>query len=270
MASAKKPTVLLVHWREDELPERVARLAAVGYRAIATADEKAAGARRLAQDPPAAIVIDLGRLPAEGRNLALNLRGKKATAAYPIVFVDGPRDKVATVRARVPDAEFCTWRGIQGALRRALRRAPTQGAGKPARAKAQGAGYSGTPLAKKLGIRASTTLALLGAPRDFAKTLGEVPEDVRVRKDARGKAQTIVLFAKTRAELERRLGPAVRALAEGGGLWLAWPKKTAAILSDLDDSVVRKLGLATGLVDNKVCAIDATWSGLRFVRRRES
>ncbi|MGH2869470.1 MAG: DUF3052 domain-containing protein [Solirubrobacteraceae bacterium] len=129
------------------------------------------------------------------------------------------------------------------------------------------AGYSGTPLPRKLGIKSGARLALVGAPTGFADTLGGLPPGVVVRTRLRGGFDVIVAFFVARVELERRL-PALRsALDQSGGLWLAWPKRTSGITTDLGEGVVRELGLETGLVDNKVCAIDPTWSGLRFVYR---
>jgi hypothetical protein len=129
------------------------------------------------------------------------------------------------------------------------------------------AGYSGTPLVSKLGIKPGTTIGLIGAPDDFDDTLGELPDGVTVRRKLQGRLDVIVAFYVERSALERRL-PALRAaLQPAGGLWLAWPKRASGVATDLSDTVVRELGLAAGLVDNKVCAIDAVWSGLRLVYR---
>jgi hypothetical protein len=128
-----------------------------------------------------------------------------------------------------------------------------------------GAGYSGTPLPRKLGIKPGQRVAVLGAPDGFE--LGELPEDVRLVRRAGGKADVIVSFHTRRAELERRL-PALRALMEpAAGLWIAWPKRASKVPTDITEDVLREIALPTGLVDNKVCAIDATWSGLRLVIR---
>jgi hypothetical protein len=133
---------------------------------------------------------------------------------------------------------------------------------------ASSAGYSGTPLAKKLGIGIGHRVALLRAPEGFEDdTLGELPPDVSVRHRARGPLDVIVAFVRSRAELERGLERWRAALAPAGGLWIAWPKRSSGVATDLSDGSVREAGLASGLVDNKVCAIDATWSGLRFVVR---
>ncbi|MCP4662787.1 MAG: DUF3052 domain-containing protein [bacterium] len=129
-------------------------------------------------------------------------------------------------------------------------------------------GYSGTPLPKKLGIRAGSVVALLGAPAGFERKLGELPEGVRLKKQARGHADVILLFARSRANLEARFPAAARALAEGGGLWIVWPKKASGVASDLTLPAVRAFGLGSGFVDYKICAVDETFSGLLFARRR--
>ncbi len=129
------------------------------------------------------------------------------------------------------------------------------------------AGYSGTPLPRKLGIKPGHAVAFPGAPEGFAAMLEPLPDGVRVRRRARGPLDVIVCFVDRRAVLERRL-PALRAaLDPAGGLWFAWPKRASGVPTDVTEDVVREAGLAAGLVDNKVCAIDATWSGLRLVVR---
>lgn len=131
-------------------------------------------------------------------------------------------------------------------------------------------GYSGTPLPRKLGIKPGHRVALLGAPDGFEhEALGQLASDVRIRRRAGGKADVIVSFHTSRAELERRL-PALRAMMEpAAGLWIAWPKRASRLPTDITEDVLREIALPTGLVDNKVCAIDATWSGLRLVIRLE-
>jgi hypothetical protein len=132
---------------------------------------------------------------------------------------------------------------------------------------ASAAGYSGTPLPKKLGIRPGARLGLIGAPDGFDATLGPLPEGVRVRATARGPLDVLVAFFVGRAALERRFDALRDALDPAGGLWIAWPKRASGVVTDLTENVVRELGLAAGLVDNKVCAVDEVWSGLRFVYR---
>jgi hypothetical protein len=129
------------------------------------------------------------------------------------------------------------------------------------------AGYSSTPLVRKLGIKPETRLALVNAPDGVDDLLGQLPDAVAVSRRLRGPRDLIVAFFTRRAELERRL-PALRdALDPHGGVWIAWPKRASGVATDVSEGAVRELGLAAGLVDNKICAIDDTWSGLRFVYR---
>ena len=124
------------------------------------------------------------------------------------------------------------------------------------------AGYSGTPLPKKLGIKPGHRVLLAGAPPGFA--LEGLPDDV---VEARDEADVIVAFHTERAELAEQLPALRRRMDKAAGLWIAWPKRAAKVETDLTEDVVRELALANTLVDNKVCAIDETWSGLRLVIR---
>ena len=131
-------------------------------------------------------------------------------------------------------------------------------------------GYSGTPLAKKLGIREGATLAVLGAPDGFDEVLAEtLPDAVQVRTRAAGVADVVLTFHTRRAQLEARIDALLRTLDVDGGLWIAWPKRASGVPTDITEDTVREVFLPLGLVDNKVCAIDDTWSGLRVVWRKE-
>jgi len=130
------------------------------------------------------------------------------------------------------------------------------------------AAYSGTPLAKKLGIGHDARVAIISPPAGFDRTLGTLPPGVDVRQQARGRVDVLVFFATRRAELSRRFAAMARAIEPDGGLWIAWPKRRSGVATDLTGNVARDIGLESGLVDNKVCAIDEAWSGLRFVYRR--
>jgi hypothetical protein len=132
------------------------------------------------------------------------------------------------------------------------------------------AGYSGTPLPQKLGIRDGERVAFVNEPPEFKKLLGKLPTGVEVRTQARGSLDVVVFFTKKRADLERRIGALAAAIEPAGGLWVAWPKRASGITTDMTEDVVRDVALPLGLVDNKVCAIDDTWSGLRVVWRKEN
>lgn len=132
------------------------------------------------------------------------------------------------------------------------------------------AGYSGTPLARKLGIKADTVVAVVNEPDGFRALLEPVPDGVTFRSSVRGTPHLVVAFFTSRSKLKERLPTLTKAIYPDGGLWLAWPKKTSGVDTDITGDTVRDLGLAAGVVDIKVCAIDDTWSGLRFAHRLEN
>ncbi len=131
------------------------------------------------------------------------------------------------------------------------------------------AGYSGTPLAQKFGIKVGNRLALAHAPQGFEGSLEGLPESVQIDRGMQRtrRYHVIVLFAATRKVLDTELRKAMARLDTGGSLWLAWPKKSSGVATDVTEALVLEAGLGVGLVDVKVCAIDDTWSGLRFMFR---
>ncbi|MCW2991061.1 MAG: hypothetical protein JWM73_1655 [Solirubrobacterales bacterium] len=131
------------------------------------------------------------------------------------------------------------------------------------------AGYSGTPLVKKLGFKAGHSVSYVNPPENLAELLGELPDGVRVLSDLEGPLDLIVCFVTERRVFEQRLTALRRALAADGMLWIAWPKKASKVATTMTEDVVRAVALPTGLVDTKVCAIDETWSGLKLVVRKE-
>jgi len=131
------------------------------------------------------------------------------------------------------------------------------------------AGYSGTPLAQKLGVKPGATLLLVDAPDGFDALLAPMPDGVSVRRTARGAADVVVVFVTEQQRLERRVPVLEQAIFPNGGLWIAFPKRASGVATDVTDHTIRAVGLPRGLVDNKVCAIDETWTGLRLVWRKE-
>jgi hypothetical protein len=133
------------------------------------------------------------------------------------------------------------------------------------------AGYSATPLARKLGIKSGHVLALLEAPPGFADLLAPLPQDTRTQLSLEGGGpfDVVVCFTTRREALVRYVAEVRPVLAAAGGLWVAWPKRASKVPTEVTEDTVREVALPTGLVDNKVCAIDETWSGLRLVIRRE-
>ena len=256
----------LIHWNRSEARELAQRLRSLGYRVRNAIPEDAAALRALGASPPDGVVIDLTRLPAQGRDVGVFLRQAAATRHVPLIFVGGGREKVAGTRKLLPDATFTSWVRIESALQRALTR-PIRD---PARPGSVMAGYSGTPLPRKLGIKPGSTVTLLSGPADFAKTLGSLPEGARLTTRLGAGTSLVIWFVGSRRDLERGIARQAAAVPRDG-MWIAWPKKSSGVATDVSEGDVRATGLANGLVDYKICAIDAIWSGLKFaVRKREA
>jgi hypothetical protein len=128
-------------------------------------------------------------------------------------------------------------------------------------------GYSGTPLPKKLGIKEGFRVWLANAPADVRAELKSALAGCKVLSNAKSPLDFVMLFTKSKAELATEFDRFTKLLAPAGMLWVSWPKKSSGVSSDLDENIVREIGLAAGLVDVKVCAVTETWSGLKFVRR---
>lgn len=269
--------VLLIHWNAEEAEEMTKTLKQSGYRADYYASQESAPLRAIRQDPPDAFVIDLNRLPSHGRAVAIWLRQQKATRGIPLVFIRGDQNKTQQVRELLPDATYTEWERIDDALRKAIQ-SPLSNPVVPGTMDS----YSATPLPKKLGIKTGSMVALLAAPEGFEQALAPLPESVTLRRVARGSCNVILLFVTSRSHLRRRFPAADRALARGGKLWIIWQKRASGVTADpartsfrhpatksgLSQNTVRSFCLAAGYVDYKISAIDDTWSGLCFARRR--
>jgi CheY-like chemotaxis protein len=256
------PTIHLIHWNAAEAEARAAAIRSAGYEVASGLPPGPDFIKRLRQDPPAAVVIDLSRLPSQGRDMGVALRVSAATRRIPLVFVAGAPEKIERVRAVLPDAVFTTWEQIAEALAEAVANPPSR----PVVPESSMAGYSGQPLIKKLGIKPGMAVALFGAPEGLGATLGELPQGASLQ-DSPGGCELALWFVRSRAELAADLG-SVSASVGDVPLWIAWAKKTSGLAADVAEPDVRAAGLASGLVDYKICAIDQTWSGLLFRRRK--
>jgi hypothetical protein len=263
MTMTARKRIRLVHWKQEEVPERAERLEALGYEVDGKVPGTSIGVKRLRENPPAAFVIDLGRLPSHGREVAYAVRDSKALRAIPIVFVGGVGAKVEAIRAVLPDATYTVWDDIGADLRAAIANPPAS----PVVPVSDSGPRSGKPLAQKLGTKPDTTIVLLDAPEGIEATLSPLPEGVKLRHGNRGAREMTLWFVTTRNEYQRRFGAIAKAVGEGT-LWMAWPKRSSSLDTDLTEDTIRDHAVANGLVDTKVCAIDDTWSGLRLTRRR--
>jgi hypothetical protein len=134
-------------------------------------------------------------------------------------------------------------------------------------AKPAGAGYSGRPLAQKLGVKPEATVVLIDAPDGFEALLEPLPGGAETRRGNRGRREMTIWFVTSRGQLERRFDDIARVVGEGT-LWVSWPKRSSGVETDMTEDAVRDVALPRGLVDSKVCAVDETWSGLRLTKRR--
>jgi hypothetical protein len=131
------------------------------------------------------------------------------------------------------------------------------------------AGYSKRSLVAKLGMKAGSKVSFINPPDGYDETLGELPPDIAITESLKGPLDFVQCFVREKAALEAKFPVLKAALAYDGMLWISWPKKAAKVETDLNENIVREIGLANGLVDVKVCAVDETWSGLKFVYRSE-
>jgi hypothetical protein len=245
--------VVVVHFNPPNLDKRLARLAEHDVEPLTP--KGPADLKPLRERPPDAFVVDLDRRPSEGRSIAVQLRRYASTRSVPLVFAGGQEDQVARVRNLLPDATYVSWQGVLGGLKRAT---PLE---KPVVPSTMDA-YSQTELEPKLGVRDGTTTLLLNAPDGFGSALR------RAELVGEGPAQLVLLFCRSADELAEEFEDAETAIAPGGSLWICWPKKSSGIECDLGQVQVRRHAMDRGLVDFKVAAIDATWSGLRFARKK--
>ena len=246
--------VVLISWSPDPT-EAVTHLRSLAEQVDVAAPKGPPDLQKLADDPPDAVVIDLGRRPSEGLVMGIQLRRRPTTRHTPQVFAGGEPDKVERVRAVLPDARYSDWDGIATQLRTALERPPENPVVPDAMAP-----YAGATLEKKLGLTGSATLRLIGAPKELTQKLAPA-------RQTDGEAELVMIFVRTPPELDEELRAAMDSVAESGSLWIAWPKGGKGTRGDVTQLLVRERGMAAGWVDYKVASLDETWSALRFCRR---
>lgn len=258
----------LFHWNETEGRERAALVHKCGFKVTLEYRGGPSILKKLRTRPPAVVLISLDRLPMQGRDIAIAIRTGKQTRKIPIVFAGGEPAKVERVKRLLPDATFASWKDVAAALKQALFRTPAS----PVVPRSNLAGYSGTPLPKKLGMKPHTSVALLGEPEGFVEYLGEVPEAVEFTRAIALKTGVVLWFVRSLQELSSQIhSVAGRVIAaDSCRLWIAWAKRTSPLASEVTETHVRTSALGAGLVDYKVAAIDDDWSGLLFAPRRRT
>jgi CheY-like chemotaxis protein len=254
--------IVLVHWNKKEARERSRKLKALGHKTAILSDTEKRNFESIRESPPDLFLIYLTRLPSHGREVGGYLRRLKATRHVPILFVDGNADRVSRTRSLIPDADFAKWEELKDTIPKAKKRAPANPV-----VPGTMAGYSGTPLPKKLGIRENYAVVLINPPDRFERKLEPLPASAEIVNNPK-LANVAILFTLSQSELARDFHPLAKALPAKTALWIAWPKKASGVVTDLTENVVREFGLGAGWVDYKVCAIDEIWSGLCFARKK--
>ncbi len=257
------PRARLIHWNAAEAAEKAKYLEAAGYQVDLEPLNGPAALKELCNALPDLVVIDLSRIPSHGREVGSAVRRQKGTRHLPLVFLGGEPDKVARTRELLPDAVYADWDNVKAAVEEALRNPPKA----PIVRSAMDA-YSGTPLAKKLGIKAGHVVALINEPDGLRELLTDLPKGASFVPELTGRENLAVWFATSEAELKEQISHHAK-LVPDGGLWIAWPKKASGRGSDLSEKNVRETGLAAGLVDYKIASIDTTWSGLKFATKKQ-
>jgi hypothetical protein len=256
--------VRLVCWNEELAAERARMLKKAGLDVDPSPFDPAGMITRLRENPPALMLIDLDRLPSHGRAVAIMVRTSKSMRGLPIVFAGGAEEKVALARAEVPDAVFTDWAKAAAAVKRAIKNPPDVFA-KPVPHMER---YTGSRLAKKLDLKAGTKAALIGAEDGFIELLGDLPEGVELQTRIGAQTKLVIWFIRASHEIAAAFELACARMPEGCSVWIIYPKKAGKYRVDFNQNDIRLTGLEAGVVDYKICAVDADWSGMKFARRR--
>lgn len=256
--------IRLLHWKAAEAGKYLAALAAAGHTVQYKQNFGPGSLRAWRVRPPQAFVIDLSRLPAQGHEIAIALRQSPATRPVPLVFCEGAPDKVAQVRALLPDAAYCQFSKLRASLRKALA-APVLKAVAPVPMMQR---YAARTTAQKLGLEAGGTVFVVDPPRDYLTVLGPLPAGVQFIEDEHQPAAVTLCFVRDLPSLQSRMSE-LRPLAPATKLWFCWRKgKTAA--GGVSGSSVRAAGISLGFVDYKICSLNPVWSGMLFALKLSS
>ena len=257
--------IRLVCWNEELAANRAQALKKAGLEVDASPFDPAGMITRLRENPPALMLIDLDRLPSHGRAVAIMLRTSKSMRHIPIVFAGGVEEKVAVARTEVPDAVFTDWASVAVAIKKAVKNPPAVFA-KPVPPMER---YTGSRLAKKLDLKAGTKAALIGAEDGFVELLGDLPEGVEFQSRITTKTKLVLWFVRASNEIGEAFELACARMPDGCSIWIIYPKKAGRHRVDFTQNDIREIGLNAGVVDYKICAVDADWSGMKFARRRK-
>ncbi len=263
MEAGQSMRVIWIDWRKKDENPLVAALREGGLEIDIFMFSGPGSLKALQSHSPSAILIDLTRLPSQGRDLGILLRKNKGTRHIPLLYLNGEQHKIDQVKSILPDALFCR----DADLVQTLASLKNLKVLEPVVPDSAFAGYKDVPLLKKLGIQAPLQISLIDAPENFLTTLGGWPEGAVKLTALDPRSNLTLWFVRTPEDLDTCMAECDRTL-QHGRLWIAWPK-SAPKVSKLTQTIVRKTGLDAGWVDYKICAIDSDWSALLFTRRKK-
>ena len=253
--------VRIIHWRPAEAASLIDSVRTAGFEPEYDGEMNGpAISRAIRARLPDAVLIDLSRLPSHGREIGIWLRGIKATRHIPLVFVNGEGEKLERVRKELPDAAYATPADLKDVLRTSCRGIEHD----PLVPQQMMERFKDKPAAQKLGIIADSTVAVFNAPRDYTHALGKLPEGVEIFEDPRAIHPVTLWFILDVETLLAAL-PRMRAIAAKTKLWIIWRKGKEGRISQ---NTIRETAIEGGLVDYKICSLDAHWSGILFARKK--
>lgn len=255
----------LLCWNADLAKQHAKVLKAAGYAVDSSAMQGSGIVGQMRDLAPDAVVIDLDRLPSSGREMAIMLRSSKSTRHIPIVFAGGVPEKVARLRAELPDIVYASWNSVAPAIALAISVPPQN----PIRPTPHMQRWSSSDLVRKLGIAAKTQVSILGAPEGFDVLLGDLPDGVAISNRLNPHTKLVLYFVRTGADLDKALEHLAGQLPQGSSAWIIHPKRSGTVKPDFNQNDVRDRALPLGLVDYKVCAVEEKWSGLKFAWRKK-
>jgi hypothetical protein len=255
-------TIKLLSWHDD-IEIKAASLKRRGLRIDATPLNRTSRiVGELANLNPAALVLDLDRLASRSREIALALRFSKSARHIPILFTGGLPEKMERIHSENPNASYTTWPEASRALAALLLHPP------PVPAIASPRDFSTTPLPKKLGVREDMQVALIAAPDGFEEILGDLPKSTILNTRITPQTNLALCFIRSLEDLAATLDLLTLRLPKQASVWIVHPKRTTKHRIDFNQNHVRGAALSAGLVDYKICSIDADWSALKFAHRK--
>jgi hypothetical protein len=256
--------VRLICWKQESAREHVARLDAAGFRVDGSPPQPGRMVGTIRDLAPDVVLIDLDRAPSHGKAVASILRQSKSVCRIPLVFAGGVPEKVANIRSQFPDAVFAAWDKVVPAVKKAAAHPPVA----PVRPPPLMERYQGAPLLKKLDIKSGLTVALVAPPEGFEELLGELPDGVTLQTRMNNETGLAIWFLRSRRELDVTADYLGARLQGGGSAWVVYPKQTGSYKVEFNLNDIRATMLEAGLVDYKICSVDADWTGLKFTRKK--